>query len=99
MRFLDDEGGVALTYTGLRVFDADGQELEASFECAGDRLRLSVDERGARYPLTIDPIAQQAYLKASNSGATHLHPLSAPELNSHSAPEPKHTRYLPLSNL
>ncbi|NOT57501.1 MAG: histidine kinase, partial [Deltaproteobacteria bacterium] len=32
-------------------------------------VRLLVDERGARYPLTIDPIAQQAYLKASNTGA------------------------------
>jgi FG-GAP repeat len=30
-------------------------------------LRLVVDERGARYPLTLDPIAQQAYLKASNT--------------------------------
>jgi hypothetical protein len=30
-------------------------------------LRLAIDERGARYPLTIDPIAQQAYLKASNT--------------------------------
>jgi hypothetical protein len=26
-----------------------------------------VEESGARYPLTIDPIAQQAYLKASNT--------------------------------
>jgi FG-GAP repeat len=31
-------------------------------------LRLLVEERGARYPLTIDPIAQQACLKASNTG-------------------------------
>src|SRR6185436_7644749 len=30
---------------------------------------LAVDERGARYPLTIAPTAQQAYLKASNTGA------------------------------
>jgi len=32
-------------------------------------LALSVDARGARYPITIDPLAQQAYLKASNTGA------------------------------
>jgi hypothetical protein len=32
-------------------------------------LCLAIDERGARYPLTIDPIAQQAYLKASNTDA------------------------------
>jgi hypothetical protein len=35
-------------------------------------LRLVIDERGARYPLTIDPVAQQAYLKASNTGAGDL---------------------------
>jgi hypothetical protein len=29
---------------------------------------LQVDDRGARYPLTIDPIAQQAYLKSGNNG-------------------------------
>lgn len=34
------------------------------------RLRLMVDDLDAVYPLTIDPIAQQAYLKASNPGAT-----------------------------
>lgn len=31
-------------------------------------MRLQVEENGARYPLTIDPIAQQAYLKAGNNG-------------------------------
>jgi hypothetical protein len=34
-----------------------------------DALVLSVEDRGARYPLTIDPVAQQAYLKASNTDA------------------------------
>ncbi|MBI4880227.1 MAG: FG-GAP repeat protein [Planctomycetes bacterium] len=29
---------------------------------------MVVDDAGATYPLTIDPIAQQAYLKASNTG-------------------------------
>ncbi|QOJ04896.1 MAG: FG-GAP repeat protein [Planctomycetia bacterium] len=32
-------------------------------------LRIVIDDRDAVYPLTIDPIAQQAYLKASNTGA------------------------------
>ena len=32
-------------------------------------LRLVVNDATAVYPLTIDPIAQQAYLKASNTGA------------------------------
>ena len=67
VRFLDDSGDTVLTYSGLTVFDADGRELSARFEPVAGGLRLSVDERGARYPLTIDPLAQQAYLKASNT--------------------------------
>ena len=33
----------------------------------GGGLRLELKAGGARYPLTIDPIVQQAYLKASNT--------------------------------
>ena len=72
VRFLDSGGALVLTYTRLLVLDADGRELEASFAALddeGDGLRLSVDEFGARYPLIIDPIAQQAYLKASKTDA------------------------------
>ena len=32
-------------------------------------MRLSVEERGAAYPTTVDPVAQQAYLKAPNTDA------------------------------
>ena len=69
MRFLDDHGATVLTYGGLKVWDADGKSLPSRFDAADTGLRLLVDERGARYPLTIDPIAQQAYLKAGNTGA------------------------------
>jgi len=73
--FLDANGGSVLNYNGLTVFDADGVHLPALF-CqtaspdgrATSELVLCVDDRSARYPLTIDPIAQQAYLKASNTG-------------------------------
>src|SRR5439155_783665 len=67
--FVDGDGVVALTYAGLTVRDADGRKLPARFESVSAGVRLAIDERGARYPLTIDPIAQQAYLKASNSHA------------------------------
>jgi len=69
VRFVDAAGGIALTYSGLKVWDADGKLLDAAFAPAGDLLALSVDARGARYPITIDPLAQQAYLKASNTDA------------------------------
>ncbi len=67
--FVNDGGAAIVNYTGLTVFDADGVALPAWFAEAGEGLMLSVDDRGAHYPLTIDPIAQQAYLKASNTGA------------------------------
>ena len=78
VEFRDAAGATVLNYAGLKVWDADGKILTSHFEQAesspaapGTRhaVRLLVDERGARYPITIDPIAQQAYLKASNNGA------------------------------
>ncbi len=67
VRFVDAGGTARVAYTGLRAWDADGRALAAGFERADGGLRLAVDERGARYPIVIDPLAQQAYLKASNS--------------------------------
>ena len=69
VEFRDAAGATVLNYSGLKVWDADGKVLASRFAAAGEnQVRLLVDERGARYPLTIDPIAQQAYLKASNNG-------------------------------
>ena len=67
--FVDNGGTTVLTYAGLTVFDATGRTFPARFEPAPEGLRLAIEECGAKYPLTIDPIAQQAYLKASNTGA------------------------------
>ena len=66
VRFVDEQGVTALTYGGLHVFDADGVAQPAVFVAGADRVRISIDESDANYPLTIDPVAQQAYLKASN---------------------------------
>lgn len=66
----EDAGGTArLHYDGLEAFDADGVRLKAKWRADRDRLRLSVEDAGARYPITIDPFAFQAYLKASNTDA------------------------------
>ncbi len=65
--FVDEQGHAVVHYTGLKVWDADNRQLSARIEADAAGLRLAVDQRGARYPLTIDPIAQQAYLKASNT--------------------------------
>ncbi|MFT5030551.1 MAG: hypothetical protein ACI9VS_003006, partial [Candidatus Binatia bacterium] len=69
VRFMDAGGVVTVTYLGLKVWDANGHKLEAEFRSSEEGLTLLVAEKGACYPLTIDPIAQQAYLKASNTGA------------------------------
>jgi hypothetical protein len=71
VRFVDGQGTTVLTYAELKAWDADGRTLPVRFKPVApgeNALQLSIDERGARYPLTIDPIAQQAYVKASNTG-------------------------------
>jgi len=70
--FVNSGGAAVVNYTGLAVIDADGSTVPAWFEYEGDGIRLFVDDASARYPLTIDPTAQQAYLKASNTGADDL---------------------------
>ncbi len=67
--FVNGQGSTVVNYVGLKVWDADKRLLSARLEADATGLRLTVDERNARYPLTIDPIAQQAYLKASNTEA------------------------------
>ncbi len=69
VRFVDGQGRAVVTYAGLKVLDARGSQLPARFVAKFNGLRLFVDEQGARYPITVDPIAQQAYLKASNTDA------------------------------
>jgi hypothetical protein len=68
--FLDPREAPAVNYAGLKVTDAQGRELAARFIREPDGLRLEVEERGAHYPITIDPIAQQAYLKPAAVGTT-----------------------------
>ena len=72
VRFLDHRGALALTYDGLIAFDREGTRLPARFLRTAEGLSLEVDERDALYPITIDPVAQQAYLKASNTDAGDL---------------------------
>ena len=68
--FQDVAGQAVLQYAGLKVWDADGKPLPAQLATDGDGLRVQVNDRGSRYPITIDPLVQQAYLKASNTGTS-----------------------------
>lgn len=68
--FIDKNGISALSYGGLKAWDANGKSLAVRFEKANNRkLILSLEDKLANYPITIDPVAQQAYLKASNAEA------------------------------
>ncbi|MCF6264476.1 MAG: FG-GAP repeat protein [Xanthomonadales bacterium] len=57
-----------ITYNKLKVWDATGKIMLAQMQLQDNLLTLLVDDKTAIYPLTIDPtLAQQAYLKASNT--------------------------------
>lgn len=68
--FVDPASGALLSYSGLLAWDATGKSLPAWIEpVPGARaFRLLVDDRRARYPLTIDPLLtnQVAALDASD---------------------------------
>jgi len=57
VRFSD--GATTLAYSGLRATDATGRQLPAHLALAGNRLEIVVHDRGARYPVRIDPYVQQ----------------------------------------
>jgi FG-GAP repeat len=59
--------GSRLRYIGLTAADSTGRVLPARLEPAGDGVRIRVDDRRARYPVTVDPLfTQQAVLTASD---------------------------------
>jgi alpha-tubulin suppressor-like RCC1 family protein len=61
--------GGQLTYSGLKAWDATGKTIPTHFEATAEGFAVRYDDSAAQYPLTIDPIAQQAYVKASNTGS------------------------------
>jgi len=68
VEFVDGAGKARMRYSALTVLDARGRRVPARFKTQGASVRILMDDAEAQYPLTVDPIAQQAYLKASNSG-------------------------------
>ena len=61
--------GVSLGYRDLIASDARGRQLPARIELRDGGLLLRIDDRGASYPLRIDPFVQQAKLTASDGAA------------------------------
>ena len=56
LEFQDAHGNPVLRYGDLLAFDADHHPLPADMQFAESRLELTVDTRGARYPIRIDPL-------------------------------------------
>jgi hypothetical protein len=54
--------GTSLRYGGVLASDARGRTLHGWLEVSGASMLLRVDTHGARYPLRIDPVIQQAKL-------------------------------------
>jgi len=57
-----------LRYGGLFASDRGGRSLPARIEVSGGSLLLRIDDRGAIYPLRVDPFVQAAKLSASHGG-------------------------------
>jgi len=60
------DGRENLRYRGLIACDATGKQLPAWLELREGQLLLKVDDRGARYPVVVDPWVQLAELTASD---------------------------------
>jgi hypothetical protein len=61
------DGSPILRYSGLSATDAAGKVLPSYLQLDGGKLMIRVNDRGARYPVTIDPLMQVATLKATDS--------------------------------
>jgi hypothetical protein len=69
VRFVTASGRVALHYGGLSATGAGGRTLRVALELHGAKLLVRVWDRGARYPVRIDPLIQQGS-KLTRSGET-----------------------------
>jgi len=56
IRFVGKEGREAISYSALKVFDASGAELRAALRLLPGIIQIRIQDDGALYPLTIDPL-------------------------------------------
>ena len=57
LQFFHKQAGNVLNYSQLKVWDATNKTLEANFEKNGDDYCISVNAKGAAYPITVDPVS------------------------------------------
>ncbi len=64
---VDASGEVQLRYGGLAAFDASGRRIPARMEASASGVGIQVDDAGAVYPLTVDPVLEgPAWTRESN---------------------------------
>ena len=73
---LRSDDRLVMRYSGLFAADAGGRPLRSWLELKGRTLLIRVDDRGARYPLSIDPFFQRAKLTASDGAANDFFGIS-----------------------
>ncbi len=56
----DEKGTERLAYRGILAWGADGRRMAASLGCEEGAIRIEVDDAGAAYPVTIDPLISPA---------------------------------------
>ena len=63
--WFDGDFGASIRYDGLEAWDANGDALPVWLERAAGGLRILVDDAGATYPITVDPVLTTASSKLS----------------------------------
>jgi hypothetical protein len=58
-----------LRYAGVDATDANGRPLRAWLQLRSARVLVRVDDRGAAYPVRVDPFVQHAELSAAGAGS------------------------------
>ena len=56
IRFSTAGGRHVLDYAALKVVDAAGDPVAARLACTAEEIQIRIDDRGARYPLDVDPL-------------------------------------------
>ncbi len=62
--FRDARGNTDLRYGGWKAWDARHHPLSMAFDLKGSDLQVVLDDRGATFPVTIDPVFYQTQLDA-----------------------------------
>lgn len=69
LQFKDKTGGTKLFYTDLKVWDADGMAVNAEMQMPDENtISIIVNDRDAKYPLTIDPLNKTPEWASSADG-------------------------------